>query len=217
MVNSIIEPGSEFAIAYGLQLIGALVILLIGLRIAGFFGRRITALCERRNLDVTLSRFADNVVKIILVVIVVIINLSNFGIDIAPLVALGGAAAFDNPAEKVPKTSRGAPGSGETRVSGPATGATFPTTLATASPRLGGEIGLGSGGALGTQSCFGVVTVLPRGTVEIGAHGFQLFGFQPFDLITQIGGFLEFQISRSIVHALFQFGDIGLQVLANEM
>ena len=33
-------------------------------------------------------------VKILLVVIVVIITLSNFGIDIAPLVALGGAAAF---------------------------------------------------------------------------------------------------------------------------
>jgi len=94
MVNSIIDAGSEFAIAYGLQLIGALVILLIGLRVAGFFGRRIAALCERRNLDVTLSRFAGNAVKIVLVVIVVIITLSNFGIDIAPLVALGGAAAF---------------------------------------------------------------------------------------------------------------------------
>ena len=33
-------------------------------------------------------------VKILLLVIVVIITLSNFGIDIAPLVALGGAAAF---------------------------------------------------------------------------------------------------------------------------
>ena len=60
-----------------------------------------------------------------------------------------GAADFDNSAEKVPKISRGAPGSGETRVSDPATGATFPTTLATATLRLGGEIDLGSGGALG--------------------------------------------------------------------
>lgn len=94
MINSIIDVASEFAIAYGLQLIGALVILLIGLKVAGFLGRRVVALCERRNVDVTLSRFAGNVVKIILVVIVVIITLSNFGIDIAPLVALGGAAAL---------------------------------------------------------------------------------------------------------------------------
>lgn len=94
MINSIIDVASEFAIAYGLQLIGALVILLIGLKVAGFLGRRVVAICERRNVDVTLSRFAGNVVKIILVVIVVIITLSNFGIDIAPLVALGGAAAL---------------------------------------------------------------------------------------------------------------------------
>lgn len=94
MINSIIDVASEFAIAYGLQLIGALVILLLGLKVAGFFGRRVIALCERRNIDVTLSKFAGNVVKIVLVVIVVIITLSNFGIDIAPLVALGGAAAF---------------------------------------------------------------------------------------------------------------------------
>jgi len=94
MVTNIIDVASDFAIAYGLQLIGALVILLIGLKFASFLGRRVVALCERRNIDITLSRFAGNVVKIVLVMIVVIITLSNFGIDIAPLVALGGAAAF---------------------------------------------------------------------------------------------------------------------------
>ena len=94
MVNTVIDVASEFAIAYGLQMIGALVILLIGLKVAGFLGRRVTRLCEIRKLDITLARFAGNMVKILLVVIVVIITLSNFGIDIAPLVALGGAAAF---------------------------------------------------------------------------------------------------------------------------
>lgn len=94
MISNIIDVASEFAIAYGLQLIGALVILLIGLKVAGFLSRRVVVLCERRKIDVTLSRFAGNVVKIVLMVIVVIITLSNFGIDIAPLVALGGAAAL---------------------------------------------------------------------------------------------------------------------------
>jgi small conductance mechanosensitive channel len=93
-ITSIIDTASEFAIAYGLQLIGALVILLIGLKFATVVGRRITALCQRKEIDITLSRFAGNVVRILLVVIVVIITLSNFGIDIAPLVALGGAAAL---------------------------------------------------------------------------------------------------------------------------
>jgi len=94
MINSLIDTATDFAIAYGMQIIGALVVLLIGLKVAGFLGRRVVALCERRNIDITLSRFAGNVTKIVLVAVVVIITLSNFGIDIAPLVALGGAAAF---------------------------------------------------------------------------------------------------------------------------
>lgn len=93
-VNRILDIVAEFAFAYGLQILGALFILFVGLKFAGFVGRRITALCERKELDITLSRFAGNAVKILLVVIVVIITLSNFGIDIAPLVALGGAAAL---------------------------------------------------------------------------------------------------------------------------
>jgi len=93
-VSAIIEIAAEFAIAYGLQIIGALVILFIGLKFASFVGRRITGMCERKEIDITLSRFAGNAVKILLVGVVVIITLSNFGIDIAPLVALGGAAAL---------------------------------------------------------------------------------------------------------------------------
>ncbi|MEK9831753.1 MAG: mechanosensitive ion channel family protein [Rhodospirillaceae bacterium] len=93
-VSAIIEIAAQFAIAYGLQIIGALVILFIGLKFAAFVGRRITGMCERKEIDITLSRFAGNAVKILLVGVVVIITLSNFGIDIAPLVALGGAAAL---------------------------------------------------------------------------------------------------------------------------
>lgn len=93
-VSAIIEIAAEFAIASGLQIIGALVILFIGLKFAAFVGRRITGMCERKEIDITLSCFAGNAVKILLVGVVVIITLSNFGIDIAPLVALGGAAAL---------------------------------------------------------------------------------------------------------------------------
>jgi small conductance mechanosensitive channel len=72
-VSAIIEIAAEFAISYGLQILGALVILMIGLKFAGFVGRRITKMCARKELDVTLSRFAGSAVKILLVAIVVII------------------------------------------------------------------------------------------------------------------------------------------------
>ncbi len=93
-VTRLIDIAVEFGVAYGLQLLGALVILLIGLKVAKFAGLRVMRLCEHKSLDITLSRFFGNVVKLLIVVVVVIITLSNFGIDIAPLVALAGAAAF---------------------------------------------------------------------------------------------------------------------------
>jgi small conductance mechanosensitive channel len=73
LVSAIIEIAAEFAISYELQILGALVILMIGLKFAGFVGRRITKMCARKELDVTLSRFAGSAVKILLVAIVVII------------------------------------------------------------------------------------------------------------------------------------------------
>ena len=93
-VTRLIDIAVEFGVAYGLQLLGALVIFLIGLKAAKWAGLRVLNLCENKNLDITLSRFFGNVVKILIVAVVVIITLSNFGIDIAPLVALAGAAAF---------------------------------------------------------------------------------------------------------------------------
>lgn len=93
-VTRLVDMGIEFGVAYGMRLLGALVVLLIGLMVAKWTGQRVMRLCEIRNLDVTLSRFFGSMAKLLIVVIVVIITLSNFGIDIAPLVALAGAGAF---------------------------------------------------------------------------------------------------------------------------
>ena len=93
-VSGLIDMVIGFAVQYGFQLLGALVVLLIGLKVAAFAGRKVTALCEMKAIDVTLSRFIGNVVKIVLVVMVVIVTLGNFGISIAPFIALAGASAF---------------------------------------------------------------------------------------------------------------------------
>ena len=92
--SALVDSLIEFGIEYGFQILGALVFLLIGLKFASFAGRRVTALCEAKNIDITLSRFIGNVVKIVFVVFMVIITLGNFGITIAPLIALAGAGAF---------------------------------------------------------------------------------------------------------------------------
>lgn len=93
-VTKLMDTGMQFAVAYGFQLLGALVVLLIGLKLAGWIGRRITALAESRNMDVTLARFFGNVAKLVALGAVIIVALDLFGITIAPLIALAAASAF---------------------------------------------------------------------------------------------------------------------------
>ncbi len=93
-LQTLIDTLLEFSVAYGFQFLGALVFLLIGLKVAGWLGRRVEQLALKKEINQTLAEFIGMVVKIIIVVMLVIITLGNFGISIAPLVALAGAGAF---------------------------------------------------------------------------------------------------------------------------
>jgi small conductance mechanosensitive channel len=67
---------------------------LISLKVASWIGGLVALMMKAREIDVTLSRFIGNVVKIIAIVFLIIITLGNFGVSIAPLIALAGAGAF---------------------------------------------------------------------------------------------------------------------------
>jgi small conductance mechanosensitive channel len=93
-VGVLLDQAIAFVVAYGFQILGALVVLFVGLKLANWAARKTVELGANRELDPTITKFAGNVVRIALIAIVVIITLSNFGITIAPLIALAGAAAF---------------------------------------------------------------------------------------------------------------------------
>jgi small conductance mechanosensitive channel len=93
-VTRLADDIMAFVVAYGFQILGALAFLAIGLIAAGWVGGQVSRLAQARKIDVTLARFLGNAVKILLVVMLVIITLGNFGITIAPLIALAGASAF---------------------------------------------------------------------------------------------------------------------------
>lgn len=88
------EIVTEFAVEYGFQILGAVVFLLIGLLVANWIGNRLLNLALARNIDVTLSQFMGSAVKFVLFVLLIIITLGNFGVSIAPLIALAGAVTF---------------------------------------------------------------------------------------------------------------------------
>ena len=84
----------EFAVKYGFQVIYAIIILIIGLIIARWLSNMVVRVCESRNLDITLSRFLGNVVRLTAIGFVLIVVLGKFGITMTPFIAAIGAAAF---------------------------------------------------------------------------------------------------------------------------
>ncbi len=93
-LQTLIDALLEIAVNYGFQILGALVFLFIGLKVAGWIARYVTKLARNKDIDQTLAEFIGMVVKMIIVVMLIIITLGNFGISIGPLIALAGASAF---------------------------------------------------------------------------------------------------------------------------
>ncbi len=93
-VSTLLDKLIDFSIAYGFQILGALIFLVIGWWLAGRAVDKIVAVAEAKDIDPTLARFIGNVARIVLLAVLIIITLGNFGISIAPLIALAGASAF---------------------------------------------------------------------------------------------------------------------------
>jgi small conductance mechanosensitive channel len=93
-LQKIIDVVTEFVINYSFQIIGALIILVIGVRLSGWLARLVLRLCEKRSIDITLSRFFASSTKLIIMVFVVIVVIGKFGISIAPFIAALGALVF---------------------------------------------------------------------------------------------------------------------------
>jgi small conductance mechanosensitive channel len=84
----------EFTVKYGFQVFGAIIILIIGVIIARWLSNVMVKFCQKRNMDITLSKFLGNIAKILVLVFVAIIAMGKFGISIAPFIAALGALAF---------------------------------------------------------------------------------------------------------------------------
>ena len=93
-LQSLINTGIAFGVAYGFQILGALIILVLGAYVARVLSRVVLRLAEKRGLDITLARFFSSTVRIMVLMFVVIIALGKFGITIAPFIAALGAIAF---------------------------------------------------------------------------------------------------------------------------
>ncbi|NOU49744.1 mechanosensitive ion channel [Pseudoalteromonas sp. JBTF-M23] len=84
----------DYLVTYSMQVFGAILILLIGLWASNRISKMVEALMQRHNIDVTLTNFMSNLVKVLLIVMFVIIALGKVGISVTPFVAAIGAASL---------------------------------------------------------------------------------------------------------------------------
>lgn len=85
----------ENVATYGLDVFGAIVILIIGLMVAGWAQRTTRrALSKVSRLDETLRVFFASIVKYVIIIFVVLAVLNQFGVQTASLIALLGAAGL---------------------------------------------------------------------------------------------------------------------------
>ena len=84
----------EYLVTYSMQILGAILILFIGLWIAQKASNMVAGLMQRHNIDITLTNFVSNVIKVLLIIMFLVIALGKIGISVTPFVAAIGAASL---------------------------------------------------------------------------------------------------------------------------
>lgn len=85
---------TAFFVNYSFQILGAFIILILGLLVARKVGGIVLKLCERKGLDVTLSRFAASTTKFFIIAMVAIVAIGKVGISVTPFIAAIGALSL---------------------------------------------------------------------------------------------------------------------------
>jgi len=93
-VQELVTTVTEFFVNYSFQVLGAFIILILGVILGNWASKLTLKLCRKRNADITLSKFTASIVKGLVVTFATIIALGKFGITIAPFIAAIAAVAF---------------------------------------------------------------------------------------------------------------------------
>ena len=93
-MEKIIDLVIDFFVKYSFQVLGAIIILIVGVIVAKWVASFLLKLLEKKNLDITLSKFLVSSVKLIIIVFAIIVSIGKFGITISPFVAALAAMAF---------------------------------------------------------------------------------------------------------------------------
>ncbi|WP_115719012.1 mechanosensitive ion channel family protein [Gallaecimonas mangrovi] len=93
-LQSLSQQVLDYLVQYGFQLLGAVIIILLGWWFSAWGGRAIIRIGNKRQWDQTLVRFFANLARLAILAIFIVIAAGKLGITISPLIAAIGAATF---------------------------------------------------------------------------------------------------------------------------
>ncbi|MFC6998699.1 mechanosensitive ion channel family protein [Rufibacter roseus] len=84
----------DFALLYGIRILIALFILIIGLWLINRITTLVYNVMTRRNMDPSLRPFLRNVLKVLLMVLLIIVVIGQVGLEVTSFIALLGSAGL---------------------------------------------------------------------------------------------------------------------------
>ena len=92
--RNLLDMIMEFFVKYSFQVLGGLIVLIIGWLVAQHVAKFVNKFLEKKNIDITVAKFLIGTIKLFIMAFAVIVALGKFGIEIAPLIAGISVAGF---------------------------------------------------------------------------------------------------------------------------
>ena len=93
-MESLVKQLVTFGTTYGLQVIGAILILILGRIVAGIGRRIVERILAKAKQEPSITSFVGNLTYVLILTFAVLAALAKFGIQTASFVAVLGAAGF---------------------------------------------------------------------------------------------------------------------------
>ena len=93
-IQGLIEQAPALLVGYGIKIVLAIVVYIVGKWIAGWIATLVAKGMESRSVDATVASFVRNIIYYLLLVVVIIAALGQLGVQTASFVAILGAAGL---------------------------------------------------------------------------------------------------------------------------
>ncbi|TVQ61622.1 MAG: mechanosensitive ion channel family protein [Phycisphaerales bacterium] len=93
-VNAVVVGATNVAVEYGPKLLLALVVLILGMIVAGWVGSIVNRAAGRARVEPTLAKFFGTLVRYVIIIMVVISAIGTLGVGITSFAAILAAAGF---------------------------------------------------------------------------------------------------------------------------